>query len=86
MLLFSNLSKPFFGYFDPENIFLEIVKLDIFRVELTDVFAIKEAPRMTSRCPNTGQTLVPSCASVEHPTLTSKDQLLLLYGVDMLVL
>ena len=60
MLLFSTLSKLCFGYFDPENMFLRIGKIDIFRGELTDGFAIKEALRMTSRCSNTGQTLEPS--------------------------
>ena len=42
MLLFSKLNKIFFGYFDPENILLDNEK-KIFRGELTDISARKEA-------------------------------------------
>ena len=42
MLPFSNLIKLFFGYFDPDNIFL-IMKINNFQGELTDILARKEA-------------------------------------------
>ena len=47
MLLFSNLNKIFFGYFDAENIF-KITKTINYRGDLTDVSAKKEAPSVTS--------------------------------------
>ena len=40
MLLFSNLIKLLFGYFDPEKIFIDN---EITRVDLTDISAKKEA-------------------------------------------
>ena len=43
MLLFSNLNTIFFGYFDPENIFLQIINIIDFRGDLTDISAKKEA-------------------------------------------
>ena len=42
VLLFSNFYYIIFGYFDPDNIFLDN-KNNIFRVELTDISAKKEA-------------------------------------------
>ena len=42
MLPFSKLNKMFFGYFDPENIFLVNEKIN-FRGDLTDNSAKKEA-------------------------------------------
>ena len=42
VLPFSKLNKMFFGYFDPENIFLDN-KNKFFRGELTDNSAKKEA-------------------------------------------
>ena len=42
MLLFSKLNKMCFGYFDPE-IFYQIMKINNFRGDLTDISAKKEA-------------------------------------------
>ena len=47
MLPFSKLNKLFFGYFDPENIFIDNEN-NFFRGELTDNSAKKEALAMTS--------------------------------------
>ena len=41
VLLFSKLNEVFFGYFDPESFFY-IVKINIFRSDLTDVSAKKD--------------------------------------------
>ena len=41
VLLFSKLNDFFFGYFDPENIFL-IIEINNFRGDLTDISAKKE--------------------------------------------
>ena len=46
MLLFSNLNKIFFGYFDPD-FFNKIIQIHIFRDELSDISARKEALEMT---------------------------------------
>ena len=40
--LFQNKINCFFGYFEPEKIFL-IIKINNFRGELTDISAKKEA-------------------------------------------
>ena len=45
MLLFSNFNQMFFGYFDPD--FFYIIKIIIFRGELTDISAKKEALNTT---------------------------------------
>ena len=48
VLLFSELNKRIFGYFDPENIILQIIKINNFRGDLTDNSAKKEA--LVTRC------------------------------------
>ena len=48
MLLFSKLNEIFFGYFDPEKIFLDM-KINNFQGELTDFSAINEALDLSMR-------------------------------------
>ena len=45
VLLFSKLNKIFFGYFDPENILFQIIKINNFRGDFSsaDISAKKEA-------------------------------------------
>ena len=43
MLLFSKLNKTFLGYLDPAVFFLQIMKMNNFRGDLTDISAKKEA-------------------------------------------
>ena len=43
MLLFSKLNKAFIGYFDPEDIFLKILYINIFRDGVTDISSQEEA-------------------------------------------
>ena len=49
VLLLSKLNKIYFGYFDPEFFFL-IIKIIIFRGELTDISAKKEALVFSRLC------------------------------------
>ena len=46
VLLFSKLNKVFFGYFDPENDFFQMIQINNCRGDLTDVSAKKEALSM----------------------------------------
>ena len=43
MLLFSKLNKKYSGYFDPKKIFFQILKINNFRCDVTDILAKKEA-------------------------------------------
>ena len=47
MLLFSKLNKIFLGYFDPEKIF-QIIEINNFQGDLTDISAKKEALELSS--------------------------------------
>ena len=41
MLLFSKLNNFFFGYFDPDKFFFQIIKTNNIRGDLTDISAKK---------------------------------------------
>ena len=71
MLLFSNVNKQFFGYFDPEQIFLD--KKLKNRGDIRDVSAIKLPPESTSKihARNTVRLRDTCLWSVKHGFVTS---------------